>query len=381
MTLSNSKTLLLVSMTCVCLTVVESQAKAHKAQFNYQYSIYTEDALPTNRLFSGNNDAVEVTTHLLDLHAPLNETTEGQLILTQETRLGPIPLYVQPNGTENLQVMSDVSLEENRTDITLNFNKKTEKSESTLSLGYASEDYFQSFSGGVSTKYLLSSWLYLNLGVNYSEDFIDTLDHEIFTDRPLEESKKRLGAFLGFSYAAGQNTLIGFTSSYAIVDGYLSDPYRSVWVANVVVPDSRPDSVQQVTNTLQIRQFIPSLNAALHLDYRYFISDWLFENSNTFNLAWHQNFGSGWMLIPSIRLYDQPAAYFYSPYYNASRNDGYNSSDYRLSAFDAASAQIKLTKKFTSFAVSISHETYEAKGNHPGLVNYNFSNISLAKTF
>jgi Protein of unknown function (DUF3570) len=148
-----------------------------------------------------------------------------------------------------------------------------------------------------------------------------------------------------------------------------------------VVADSRPDSIQQVSNKLQIRQFIPSLNAALHLDYQYFISDWLLKNSNTINLAWHQNFGNGWMLIPSVRFYDQPAAYFYSPYYNGVRTDGYNSSDYRLSAFDATSAQLKLTKKFTSFTLSISHETYEAKGDHPGLVSYSFSNVSLAKTF
>src|SRR5690606_18176081 len=125
--------------------------------FSYQYSLYTEDALATNKVFSGNNDAYEITTHLLDMHLPLNETTEGQIILTQETRSGPIPLYVVPDVTLK-QVMSDVSIEDKRTDITLNFNRKSEKSESTLSLGYATEDYYQSFSGGVSSKFHLSSW-------------------------------------------------------------------------------------------------------------------------------------------------------------------------------------------------------------------------------
>jgi hypothetical protein len=257
MNLKISKSLLLMSITAISLAAIEAHAKAHQGQLNYQYSLYAEDALPTNKIFSGNNEAYEITTHLLDLHTPLNETTEGQIILTQETHLGPIPLYVQPNGTELLQVMSDVAIEEKRTDITLNFNKKTEKSESTLSLGYAAEDYYKSFSGGVSTKYLLSSWLYLNLGVNYSEDFIDTLDHEIFIDRPLEESKKRLGAFLGFSYAAGKTTLIGFTSNYAVIDGYLSDPYKSVWVANVVVEDARPDSIQYPTICKSGNLFLP----------------------------------------------------------------------------------------------------------------------------
>jgi Protein of unknown function (DUF3570) len=381
MKLLTSKSILFFLLASTSSISIEAQTNAHKGQVSYQYSFYVEDTLVPNQFYSGNGDAVEITNHLLDLHKPLNETTEGQLVLTQETRLGPIPLYVLPNGADLMQVTSDVSLEENRTALTLNFNQKTLTSESTLSLGYASEDYFQSFSGGLSTKYPLSSWLYMSLGVNYSEDFIDTLNHYVFTDRPLEESKSRLGAFLGFSYAAGQNTLIGFTSSYAIVSGFLSDPYRSSWIANVVVADSRPDSVQQVANQFQIRQFIPSLNAAVHFDYRYFISDWLFENSNTISLAWHQNFGKSWTLVPSVRFYDQPAAYFYSPYYNAARTDGYNSSDYRLSAFDAVSAQIKLTKTFASYAISFSTETYETSGNHPALLNYSFTSASLSKTF
>lgn len=350
-------------------------------QLNYQYSFYSEDPLSANALYSGNNETFELSTHLLDLHAPLNHNTEGQLILTQQTRLGPIPLYVRPVGMELLQVMSDQSLEEKRTEITLNFNRKSEKSESTLSLAHASEDYYQSFSAGVSTNRHLSSWLSLNFGANYSEDFIDTLEHSVFTERPLDESKKRISAFLGFSYAAGKNTLVGFTSNYSLLDGFLSDPYKSVWVNNQAIADNRPDSIQQLSNTLKIRQYIPSLNAALHFDYRYFISDWLFENSNTINLAWHQNFGNGWAFIPSVRLYDQPIAFFYRPYYNSLRSDGYASSDYRLSAFESTSAQLKLSKKFTHFTLSISHETYEATGDHPGLVNYSFSNVSLVKTF
>lgn len=376
-----SSSFLAISSAALLLPGLATQAETDPWKLSYQYSIYAEDSIPTDKLLAGSADRYEIDTHLIDLVAPLSESSSLNIMVLQESMSGASPWYVQADGDKLLQVMSGATIEENRTEINATFINKFKNSDLSVTLGSSVENDYKSFSGGVASSYRFNSWLTLNWGFNYSSDYIDASDKDIYTSRPSEESKSRVGAFMGASYAMGKTTLLGFTSSYVLLDGFLSDPYKLALVENAALQDSRPDSNQLVSNTFQIRQFVPSLNAAIHFDYRYFISDWLHENANTIDLAWYQNIGDGWMLIPSIRFYDQPAAYFYRPYYTSTRRDGYYSSDYRLSAFEATSGQIRLEKKFSTFTISISHETYEATGAHPGLVSYSFSKLGMVKTF
>jgi len=377
--------LLAISSAALLLPSISATTNASidpKWQLSYQYSQYSEDPMPESKVVSGSKNRFDVNTHLINVRAPLSETNELTVTLLEETLSGASPWYVQPEGEELLQVMSGATIDEKRTEVNLDFHKSRAKSDFHLALGSSTENDYQSFSGGLSGDYRFLSYLTMDWGLNFSKDYVKAVDTDIYTSRPGEETKTRSGIFVGFTYAMGKTTLINISTSYAFINGFLSDPYKLALVEGIAVQDSRPDNNQLVTNKLQIRQFFPSLNAALHVDYRYFISDWVYENANTINVAWYQNIGdNGWMLIPSVRFYDQSAAYFYQPYYTTTRRDGNYSSDYRLSGFKAFSSQLKLVKRFSSYTVSISHEMYEATGDHPGLVSYSFSTLNLAKTF
>ena len=60
---------------------------------------------------------------------------------------------------------------------------------------------------------------------------------------------------------------------------------------------------------MQNRLFMDSADVALHLDYRFYDDDWDIQ-SNTIHVAWYQNLGSGFQLVPSIRLYEQSESFF-----------------------------------------------------------------------
>jgi Protein of unknown function (DUF3570) len=381
---SKSTSLLAISSVACLLPGIANTANAAidpKWQLSYQYSQYAEDNLPQNKLLSGTEERYKVNTNLLNLRAPIDDSAEVNITVLSETMSGASPWYVQPSGDELLQVMSGATISEQREEISLDFHNTFKQSDLYISLGHSTENDYQSFSGGVSGSFRLASYLTIDCGISFSNDFVDASGRDDYPDRPTEESRNKLGVFSGFSYALTKTTLFSYTASYAVLEGYLSDPYKLALIGNATVQDSRPDSNTQFTNTLKIRQFIPAANAALHIDYRYFISNWIYENANTLNIAWHQNFGDSWKIIPSFRYYNQSAAYFYQPYYTDLRADGFYSSDYRLSEFDATSGQLKIAKNFSSFAISLSHEVYKAKGQHPGLIEYSFSTFGLVMSF
>jgi hypothetical protein len=182
------------------------------------------------------------------------------------------------------------------------------------------------------------------------------------------------------SQVMGKNSLAGISVSYTSLKGYLSDAYKLALVEGIPQQDSRPGQNQQYAVDVMWREFFPSVQGALHADYRYYTNDWQLD-SHTVELAWYQNIGSGWQLIPSVRIYQQSQATFYQPYYEQARNDGFYSSDYRLSAFDATSAQLKLLKRFDKFYVEASYETYTATGDAPALIDYSFYSLGAGLKF
>ncbi len=183
----------------------------------------------------------------------------------------------------------------------------------------------------------------------------------------------------GLSQVMGKNTLFHLNGSYSNQEGYLSNPYKLVYVRGEITADEyldalidsfandgkvgfseatsleavgpdlfrekRPDERHQWTVSAGINQYIPSLDASLHFDYRYYMDSWDI-NSHTFEFSWFQNLPQGITVTPSIRYYSQSSADFFAPYFLAPRADGNYSSDYRLSGFGKLSGGISISKQF-----------------------------------
>ncbi len=173
-----------------------------------------------------------------------------------------------------------------------------------------------------------------------------------------------------------KNTLFQSTVNYTYQDGYLSNPYKFVYVRGEITPEEyykiwqsgekafdwgsvtglevvgielfrekRPGNRNIWSFSNQINQYIPSLDASAHFDYRFYIDDWGID-AHTFEFKWYQSLPFGITVTPGIRYYSQSQADFFAPYFLAPRADGNYSSDFRLSAFGDLSGGITIGKQF-----------------------------------
>ena len=173
-----------------------------------------------------------------------------------------------------------------------------------------------------------------------------------------------------------KNTLFQSTVNYTNQDGYLSNPYKYVYVRGEITPEEyykiwqadeetfnwgtvsnlevvgielfrerRPSQRNIWSFSNQLNQFIPALDASVHFDYRFYVDDWGID-SHTFELKWFQSLSDGWTVTPGIRYYSQSDADFFAPYFLAPRADGNYSSDFRLSAFGDLSGGVTVSKQF-----------------------------------
>ncbi|OAI02696.1 hypothetical protein A1353_15750 [Methylomonas methanica] len=193
----------------------------------------------------------------------------------------------------------------------------------------------------------------------------------------LNETSASHGFNLGFSQILSKNTLFHSSASYTRQNGYLSNPYKYVYIRGEVTPEEyyqiyqgsngapinwnaitklemvgtelfrevRPDLRNQWSIANRINQYIPSLDASVHFDYRFYADDWG-VNSHTAELKWYQSLPMGITVTPSFRYYSQSQAEFFAPYFLAPRADGHYSSDFRLADFGALSGGITFSKQF-----------------------------------
>ena len=175
-----------------------------------------------------------------------------------------------------------------------------------------------------------------------------------------------------------RNAVIQSSISLTRQSGFLSDPYKQVWINNDVLNDNRPDRRVMFTWTTRFRQYMERSRAALVMDYRFFRDDWEIS-AHTLEAAWRQPLGHNWEIAPSIRYYSQSAPDFYAPFYFELPEDGYWSSDYRLATYGALSYRLHAEFRQERWSLSAGAEYYNSDEslalsgkpeNTPGLVDF-----------
>jgi hypothetical protein len=214
-----------------------------------------------------------------------------------------------------------------------------------------------------------------------------------FPLRPDHENKQSYSGFLGLSQVLGRGTAVQSTITYALGNGFLSDPYKQALVIDEPLADSRPDLRNQIAWLSRFRHHFSGLNATFHADYQFYWDDWNIT-AHTLEVAWYQSLFGSIRVIPSFRYYSQGQADFYANFYEQVRSDGYYSSDYRLSPYGALAWKIKAETRFATGAVdwraSFAWQRYLSSGDYalgkvavanPGLVAYNLFSVALAARF
>jgi len=236
--------------------------------------------------------------------------------------------------------------------------------------------------------------------VGYTSKMKDTSDVQITEGRMLTGNREDWASNLGMTQIFSKDALFKFGVGYTRSTGYMANPYKAVTVFFVESVDTsqleselsstipyvgqvkpflekRPDLRNQWNFSTGYVQYINPLDAALHLDYRFFHDDWGID-AHTFEADWVQPLGAGWTVTPRLRYYSQDAADFYKPYLavlhatdsNLTNKNDLNylpanySSDQRLSGYGALSGGLVLTKQFAKgLTLEAGFEYYNHKGS------------------
>jgi hypothetical protein len=194
--------------------------------------------------------------------------------------------------------------------------------------------------------------------------------------RELEGALIRVSAFASLAWVLDRDSVLQTGVQLTRHSGFLSDPYKRIFVDGQFRNDARPDERAQSAWLLRYRRAFSALDAALHLDYRFAWDSWGLH-SHTVDAAWYQELGHGWRVVPNLRYYSQSSARFYAPFV---RNDDprYASSDYRLSAYGALSGGVNLRKRFGRWELNLGVDRYRSDSSYglngsddaPGLVSF-----------
>ncbi|WP_348674736.1 DUF3570 domain-containing protein [uncultured Abyssibacter sp.] len=384
-------TLAVLTAAASALPVYSGPARAgtvDEPTVGYRYSYYSEDDLPDDRLSGGSASRYEISTHQFQLSRPLGDELELETDVMIETMSGASPWFITPGADGRpVQVMSGATIQEDRYDLMTRLTRHEETGAKALLLGISTENDYLALTGGLEGEWEFDErQRTLSAAIGYSYDQLDPTDggSTRFPDRIISADRDRVTSSVGFSQIFSARTVAQVGASLAYETGYLSDPYKQVFVDGDLLPDARPDRRVRLSVSGRLRHYLKRLAAAVHLDARFYSDDWGVY-SDTVEAAWLQNIGGQWRAEARLRWYEQSGADFYSPYFNAERGDAHYSSDYRLSPYGAVSVRVAVERAWPAWVVSLAAERYEADASYalqdvavenPGLVQ--FSVISAA---
>jgi hypothetical protein len=360
---NNALALLSVAASNILATHVHSAQVAEQFQFGVRHHNYQED--PLAEPLGGSPERYDINVNQFSLIAPLADSADLSVSYQKEKMSGASPWYTLKFGDEEpLQVMSGASIEDTRTDVSATLRVIDDFNSYGITAAVSEEDDYKSASFGFKysreTEKRLSTW---SIAADFSNDDINPVDADIYTTRPMDTQSKHSVSTLGsYSRILNKNTLLQLSVGLSKKSGYLSDPYKVVVTQQGLIGDARPDSKISKTIATQLRYFVDPMDAALHLDYRFYTDDWSID-SHTVDITWYQNLLYDVQLIPSIRLYSQSQSYFYDVFYKQERADNYYSTDYRLSEYGAVTLGLKLIKKFDSWSMTLSADKYSSSGD------------------
>ena len=342
----------------------ESSVAANAPKYSFAYTRYDEDDIPSKNADpnAGDLDRYEIDVMQVEFLYPINDKWQITSGFVYDDMSGSSPWFVRPTDTINgegdpLVVMSGATIDDTRYDYSLKAEYFGEAVKVTPSIGYSTEKDYEAISGGIEVDYELpNKATHVKGGFAVSFDEIEPTQLE-GVPRVDKEDKDNYTVFGTASHVINKYTVIQSTLGLSYFDGFLSDPYKQVWVAGSTLPDSRPEERTQYTWATRLRRFSTLLDAAIHVDYRFYYDDWDIR-SHTFDLGIVKVTDSGWAVDSSVRYYSQTQADFYEPYYREANPDGEYSSDYRLSPYGAISFKLGLSETIGKWTVKLAAERY-----------------------
>lgn len=428
----HSHALAALTMATLALPGISSSAMAAEAEYfdlDSQFSRYSE---------GGGRMKIDVyqANALIHFNDRFNLKVNG----VTDIITGASPIYYSPvNGQAKMQ-KSGASIKDERAEVDITSTYTHSAGNVGLNVGHSSENDYQSTFFNIDSLYDFNQKrTSLSTGYGFSSDSVWAVDHcpprctvadnsdggmllgggglllggsSIPPPAPVYISngmyrrpdvggeKHTHQGLIGLTQILNKNALIQTNLTYTHNEGYLSDPYKEVYLLGSTITDlgqtvynfthdNRPTNRDQFATLIRYVQHFGSLNsAAMHLDYRFYADTWGID-AHTFEFTWIQPIGSGWNLTPRIRYYSQGSADFYAPYFLSNRADGFYSSDYRLASFGAVGGGVQVHKEFFNrLNLGFGIDVYDRQmgyrmnsGNGTAVDNFSFSMFSAKINF
>lgn len=361
---NKSNDLAKLSLAALALTGVMQDADAGRVDesynFDFQYGNYSE---------SGNRMKVDIFETAVS--APIGKSMTFSANAARDVISGASPKNNYKDGKGHVvQMMSGASPKnwchdsicDQRDGVNSNLTYFFDNAALNFGGGFSQEqDYTSRFLNSNLSWDFNKKLTTLNLGGSVAFDVVEpsVMNKDCSTNKATPDCHKTSQQYLlGVSQVIDKDSLLQLNMTVNYSDGYLSDPYKTVWFYKSsdlsvndwagMANDTRPREKLQFAWLAQyVRHFEAMNNAALHADYRFATDDWG-TNSHTTELSWHQPIGAGFQLIPRFRYYSQDRADFYAPFFVGKAADfSAYSTDYRLAGFGAMSGGLKIAKTFT----------------------------------
>ncbi len=295
---------------------------------------------------------------------PLDDTFQDTRVQLNAQWTQPLaPNYTASIGAHISKEYDYLSLGING-NLAIDFNKKN----STFSLGLSAfKDTFEP-EGGVPVAFASMP--------SASDSNGDEFEQSRLTD---SDEKTTLDLMLGFTQVINRRMIMQFNYSYALVDGYLTDPFKLLSVINDegltqgYLYESRPNKRTKQSLFSQSKYHFES--SILDLSYRYMWDDWQI-GSHTIDSRLRFPIGTNSFIEPHFRFYQQSEAEFYQPFlYQSEPLPKFASADYRVGEMTAYTVSIKYgttlkTENELSFRLEYYSQKPKSAGHaEPGVLN------------
>ncbi len=366
--------------------------RAHgENQIDYRFENYQED-----------NNRIHVTTHsaLFDVTLNPHVTVKGEAVLDAISGATPngapppsdaayTPGSNPPPAALRSHNVPLAEMHDERHAANVEFDLSFGRHHFSPQVSYSAEsDYV---SRGASLGYSLDlNEKNTTLNFGWSHDW-DRIDGGVL--RKTYKHKNTDDFIIGLNQLLSPTTVLTVNFTYGHAQGYLDDPYRSVYFngypqdydpanPNAVVlynhGESRPSQKDKYVAYVSLSQFFTPANGSAEISYRFY-HDTFGVNAQTVTVAWFQKIGRRIVVSPSFRYYYQTAASFYATQFTGDPTlpageilpDGsvnpalpaYFSSDYRLSEFQSFSFGINVSYKANKWlSFDASYKRYIMEG-------------------
>ncbi|MFT7685379.1 MAG: hypothetical protein ACI9FB_000722 [Candidatus Azotimanducaceae bacterium] len=344
-------------------------------------SNYQEGDIKKSSILVGSEDRYDIDIYQFHLFMPIATQWGVQFIAQRELMSGASPWGTIPavDGSSSL-IMTGATISESRTESALTLNRYFDRGQFAVTLSGSDEDDYEALGIAIGGELELNNkQSSISFGASYSTDELAPEEAQLFGR--IEQAEKRTRSMsLAWTQVINSNASIQLGVTLTKDQGFLSDPYK--------LRDIRPDEKFEKSVIVKWRQYIPSAEAAVHSDYRYYTNDFGID-AHTLELSWVQNLGERFQITPSLRYYSQDKAIFFEEIDNyLLPTTAFQSSDHRLAAFGAWSFGLGSQIRGNSWSVKaevlryISNDKYgldESGFNHPASLD--FTSFSFGLTF